>query len=126
MPKKYDTRLKKIENELAKHRTELKIIWQNCDETSEEAMARAGVDADDDDLVVYVVRWGQGPPEIPIHSKPEPTVKTDEDIDLDTEIKKIKAELINEGYTEKELTADESLGPKPIRVDDLVSITRKK
>ena len=112
-----------------KHLTggQLRLVFQNCDETAEQAMTKAGIQADDNDLIVYIMKWGKGSSEIPIRPEQaqiEPELQ-ETPKQLDDEIEEIKSELLKDGYSEQEIlemTESES----ELEPDDIVEENLQK
>jgi hypothetical protein len=148
-----ENRLKRVEEKIRpESKRYIEFIWDG-DETEEEARKRFRVEhpeVTEEDLVIWIAKWGDGPAELPLYGG-EP--KKEKSLSPDEEIMQIMNELGKEGYSVDDIArmmeepesavalqpgeseipfsinsdlnnSAPSLEPSPMRSDELVSMFR--
>lgn len=92
-------------------RGEVRICFQEFGQTKEQAMAAAGIEPDDDCLIVFIIKWCRATHE-PLHrelseAKPKPTLEQ-----INSEIEQVKKELLVEGLSGREIAEIETEAKK--------------
>jgi hypothetical protein len=133
---KFKSRLDRLSKGIAEikgSKEGLRILFKNSNETTEECLARNAIKDSSEGFNVIICKWAEGEPDYPINQPAAaeglPTGDKPQSVesDIDREISDLKKELISEGISEAELaeiSADEPLGPKPMR-SELVSLMKK-
>ena len=87
-------RLKKMEKDLLEIRAgrgQLRMIWQNCGESQEQALKRADLYPEPADMTIYVMHWATKPvPGSIMQGSDDPPATA---ASLDAEIERLKAQL---------------------------------
>ena len=82
-----------------------RCVFRNPEETSEQCLARHGLEKDFPGLTVHIFKWASGEGGLPNHAVPwSTTPKTETVSEIDSEIEQVKKELLADGMTAQEIS----------------------
>jgi hypothetical protein len=96
------SRIKRVEEAVGGIKQPPLILWMEPGETDEECFARHGVEEDPDRLNILIVKWADGPPDLPLSGQQQAREPA---ADVDQQITAILSELKAEGLTDEQIEA---------------------